>query len=222
MQGRGRDRCGTSHNKFIKHYCKSCTTCSQAKPWWHKLYGLLKQLLVPKQPWNSISIDFIEQLPPSSGYTSVLVVVDLLSKQGIFIVTHNTITSRDLALLFVIHVSSMHGILAHVTCDQGSEFILCFFQSLGTALDMKLHFTSGYHLEGDGQTECSNHTLEQYILVYCNYQQDNWFGLLPLMEFAYNNASSTTMMVTLFYANKGYHPNLTIHLELDLPSSWAK
>ena len=26
------------------------------------------------------------------------------------------------------------------------------------ALDMKLHFTSGYHPEGDGQTECTNQT----------------------------------------------------------------
>jgi len=63
-------------------------------------------------------------------------------------------------------------------------------------LDMKLHFTSGYHLEGDGQTEHTNQTLEQYIRVYCNYQQDNWSGLLPLAEFAYNNTLSATMGVT--------------------------
>ena len=127
-----------------------------------------------------ISIDFIEQLPLSSGYTSILVVVDRLSKQGIFIATHDTITSSDLAWLFVIHVFSKHGVPAHVTCDRGSEFVSRFFRSLGTALDMKLHFTSGYHPEGDGQTECTNQTLEQYIWVFCNYQQDNWFDLLPL------------------------------------------
>ena len=57
----------------------------------------------------------------------MLVVIDCLSKQGIFIATHDTITSSDLALLFVIHVFSKHGILAHVTCDRGSEFILHFF-----------------------------------------------------------------------------------------------
>ena len=77
---------------------------------------------------------------------------------------------------------------------------------------MKLHFTSGYHPEGDGQTERTNQTLEQYIRVYCNYQQDNWFDLLPLAEFAYNMPSATTG-ITLFYANKGYHPNITVHPE---------
>ena len=90
------------------------------------------------------------------------------------------------------------------------------------ASDMKLHFTSGYHPDGDGQTKCTNQTLEQYIRVYCNYQQDNWFGLLPLAEFAYNNAPSATTTVTPFYANKGYHPNLTIHPEQELASSRAK
>ena len=71
---------------------------------------------------------------------------------------------------------------------------------------MKLHFTSGYYPEGDSQTECTNQTLEQYIRVYCNYQQDNWFMLLPLTEFTYNNTPSVTTTVTPFYANKGYHP----------------
>ena len=40
---------------------------------------------------------------------------------------------------------------------------------------MQLHFTSGYHPEGDdGQTKWTNQTLEQYLQVYSNYQQDNW------------------------------------------------
>ena len=90
------------------------------------------------------------------------------------------------------------------------------------ALDMKLCFTSGYHPEGDGQTEHTNQTLEQYICVYCNCQQDNWSQLLPLREFAYNNAPSATTKVTPFYTNKGYHLNLTVHLEWDLASARAQ
>ena len=65
---------------------------------------------------------------------------------------------------------------------------------------MKLHFTSGYHPEGDGQTECTNQTLEQYLQVYGNYQQDNWFGLLSHAEFTYNNVPSATSSIIPFYA----------------------
>jgi len=81
-----------------------------------------------------------------------------------------------------------------------------------------LHFTSGYHPEGDGQTKCMNQTLEQYLCVYCNYQQDNWSELLPLIEFAYNNTPSATTGVSPFFANKEYHPNITVHPEHDIAS----
>jgi len=87
---------------------------------------------------------------------------------------------------------------------------------------MRLHFTSGYHPEGDGQTERTNQTLEQYLRVYCNYQQDNWSKLLPLAEFAYNNALSATTGVSPFFANKGYHLNITVHPECDIASSRAR
>ena len=87
---------------------------------------------------------------------------------------------------------------------------------------MTLHFTSGYHPEGDGQTEWTNQTLEQYLQIFCNYQQDNWCSLLPLAEFAYNNTPSSTTGISLFFANKGYYPNLTIHPEHNLASTHAK
>ena len=86
----------------------------------------------------------------------------------------------------------------------------------------KLHFTFGYHLEGDGQTEHVNQTLEQYLQIYCNYQQDNWSSLLPLAEFTYNNAPNVTTGVSPFFTNKGYDPAITIHLEYNLVSSKAQ
>ena len=87
---------------------------------------------------------------------------------------------------------------------------------------MWLHFTSGYHPEDNGQTEHTNQTLKQYLCVYCNYQQDNWSELLPLAEFAYNNAPSATTGVSPFFTNKGYHPNITVHPKCDIASSRAR
>ena len=126
-----------------------------------------------------------------------------------------------LAKLFILHVFSDHGVPSYITSDCGMEFVSAFFCSLGKVLDMKLHFTSGYHPEGDGQTECANQTLKQYLWVYCNYQQSNWSDLLPIVEFAYNNAPDATTGLSPFYANKGYHPNLSIHPKWDVASTWA-
>ena len=65
---------------MVKDYVQSCMTCAWSKAPHHHPYRLLKQLPIPEKPWNSISMDFIEQLPSSSGFTAILVVVDQLSK----------------------------------------------------------------------------------------------------------------------------------------------
>ena len=63
----------------------------------YRPYRLLKQLPIPERLWNSISMDFIEKLPMSDGSDTILVIVDRLTKQSIFIPTIDTITSPMLA-----------------------------------------------------------------------------------------------------------------------------
>src|SRR5260370_21169988 len=87
---------------------------------------------------------------------------------------------------------------------------------------MELHFMSGYHPEGDGQMEHLNQVLEQYLQAYTNYQQDNWSSLLPLAEFAYNNAMNKTTGVSPFFTNKGYHPSLMVELNVQVSSIGAQ
>src|ERR1700677_2380909 len=87
---------------------------------------------------------------------------------------------------------------------------------------MELHFMLGHHPEGDGQTEHINQVLEQYLRAYTNYQQDDWSTLLPLAEFAYNNADNESTGVSPFFANKGYHPALSANPDLPVPSAEAQ
>jgi len=67
----------------------------------------------------------------------------------------------------------------------------------------------------------TNQIPEQYLHIYCNYQQNNWLDLLLLVEFVYNNTLSTTTRISLFFANKKYHPSISIHLEQDIASSYT-
>ena len=156
--------------EFVSDYVWSCNICGRNKVRYYKPYGLLKQLPIPPRPWESISMDFIEQLPSSEGYTDILVVVDQLTKQALFIPTIRSLDATMLAELFIKHIFSKHGVPSHVTSDQGTEFVSKFFRSLANALDMRLHFTSGYHPEADGQTEHTNQILKQFLRIYCNYQ----------------------------------------------------
>jgi len=100
----------------------------------------------------------------------ILVVVDRLTKQVLFILTIRSLDATMLAELFTKHIFSKHSIPSYVTSNQGTEFVSKFFRSLANALDMRLHFTSGYYPEADSQTECTNQTLKQFLRIYCNYQ----------------------------------------------------
>ena len=124
---------------------------------------------------------FIEQLPLSSGFTSILVVIDRLSKEAVFIPTTDNATAIDVADAFVTYVFAKHGIPLHVSSDRGLEFTSHFFRSLSALLHMRLHFISGHHPSAKGQVNRVNSTLEPYLRTYCNC--NNWPKLLPLAEF---------------------------------------
>jgi hypothetical protein len=89
-----------------------------------------------------------------------------------------------------------------------------FGEEISQAIDLDIQFPTG-----DGQTEQTNQTLEQYLCIYCNYQQDNWSHLLPLTKFAFNNSPSTITGISPFFANKGYYLNLSIHMDCELIST---
>jgi len=217
-----RDYIWPSMRSDCKKFVEQCVLCSRNKSTRHRPYGLLQPLPIPERPWHSISMDFIEQLPASNGYTAILVVIDRLSKEGTFIPTTDTVTASEVADAFVTHVFSKHGIPLHVSSDRGSEFMSHFFRSLGSLLRMRLHFTSRHHPSANGQVERVNSTLEQYLRIYCNYGQDNWSKLLPLAEFAYNNAPHATTGVSPFFATRGYDLLIAVFPDAEVTDLRAK
>jgi len=83
-------------------------------------------------------------------------------------------------------------------------------QEVLKALKIQQKLSSAYHPQIDGQTECTNAILEQYLQYYVDYQQSDWSTLLPLVEFAYNNTSWSSTQAMPFFANMGYHPHFSV------------
>ena len=114
-------------------------------------------------------MDFIEGLPLSDGYDTILVIVCRLSKMALFITTHRDIDAEDLAMLFLVHVFSKHGTPLDIISNCGKHFISRFWRSLCQLLGIKVNLSTAYHPETDGQTEWVNQILEQYLRVFINY-----------------------------------------------------
>lgn len=198
--------------QFVKMFVTTCDTCQRNKSPRHKPYGLLQSLPIPETPWSSISMDFITQLPPSNGFTSILVFVDRLTKMAHFVPTHDEVDANETMTLFLEHVVRAHGLPDDIVSDRGTTFTAQFTQAFMSALQVKQNLSTAFHPQTDGQTERTNATLEQYLRCFLNYQQDNWAQLLPLAEFAYNNTVHTSTNQTPFFALHGYHPRFSIHV----------
>ena len=196
--------------KDTSRYVRNCQVCSRSKTTTHGRHGELKPLRVPARPWADISMDFVVGLPPSEGYDSIWVVVDRLTKQRHLVPCHSTIGAEGLADLFIQHVWRLHGLPTSIVSDRGPQFASRFWGHLCARLGIARLLSTSFHPETDGQTERTNHTMEQYLRAYINYQQDNWVQYLALAEFAANNQESATTHCSPFFANYGYHPRISL------------
>ncbi|MBW0504861.1 hypothetical protein O181_044576 [Austropuccinia psidii MF-1] len=206
-------------NEMIKDYVSSCQQCSRKKNIHHKKFGLLKPLQIPSGLWNSLSMDFITKSPLSSNVDSILVVLYRFPKLEIFVTTYSTITSLDLARIFLSHVFSKNGLPISIFSDRGSLFVSSFWTQLCQQLKISRDLSTAFHPETEGQKERLNHILEQYLWMYVSYHQDEWHTWLPLAEFSYNNAEHSSTNQSPFFTIYERNPSFeSIHISPDLPS----
>jgi hypothetical protein len=65
-------------------FIKQRAVCQQAKAERIHTLGLLQLWPIPQGAWQDLTMDFIEGLPKSKGYNSILVMVDRFSKYAHF------------------------------------------------------------------------------------------------------------------------------------------
>jgi hypothetical protein len=140
----------------------------------HQPYGLLRPLPIPNRPWQSISLDFITDLPVSNSFETILIVVDHFTKMTHFLLCTKDISSEGIADLLLREVFRHHGLPDNMISDRGPQFVCKFWQHLLSLFKVSWNLSSSYHPQTDGQTERTNQTLEQYLRCFINYQQDDW------------------------------------------------
>jgi hypothetical protein len=155
-------------------------------------------------------MDFIVELPLSNGFDAIYVCVDRFTKMAHFCPTTIQVTAEETAHLYLRHVFKHHGLPTDIVSNRGPQFTSRLMSTLLNLCNVKSNKSTAFHSQSDGQTERVNQVLEQYLRIFCDYQQDNWYQLLPLAGFAYNNAQHSATQVSPFFANYRYNPRCTI------------
>jgi len=123
----------------------------------------------------------------SSRHDAVMTVVDSVLKRIYFIPMHMMVTAEGAARLFLHQVWKLYGLLKCVILDRGPQFVARFTKELYCLLGIKLVSSTAWNPQTNRQMECVNQELDQYLQLFVNERQDNWYDLLSIVEFQHNN-----------------------------------
>lgn len=190
----------------VEDFIKQCPTCQRAKGERVHPAGLLQPLPVPQGAWQDITMDFIEKLPKSEGYDTILVVVDRFSKYAHFLALKHPFTASQVAQILLDQVVKLHGLPKSIVSDRDKIFTSHFWTQLFKLMGTKLSLSTAYHPQSDGQSERVNQCLEMYLRCAVHAQPQKWKAWLPLAEFWYNTAHHSSLGCSPFKVLYGYDP----------------
>jgi hypothetical protein len=96
-------------SRYIGKYVSTCDMCLCTKASRQPPVRELNPLPVPDAPWDTISINFIVELPESKGKDAAMVVVDSVTKHAHFVDTVTMLSAAGTAGLYVQHIWKHHG-----------------------------------------------------------------------------------------------------------------
>jgi hypothetical protein len=201
--------------KRVHGYISMCDSCNRNKPINHQPYGKMQLPETPDAPWKSITVDFIQGLPESKDpitglrYTEAIVIVDRLTKYVIIRPVPKDMTAEQCAILMLREVFSWTGLPTKIISDRDKLFRSKYWQTITKACGIEHSLSTANHQQTDGPTERMIQFIEQHLRHYLDWNQDNWVELLPLAQFALNNAKNTSTGEVPHFANLGRYPRMS-------------
>jgi transposase InsO family protein len=212
----------------VQQYVQTCACCQRNKPLNDKPLGVLHPLPIPRDKWESVSMDFITQLPQTNGttrYDAIVVFVCSLTKMVRIAPTTSDVTAEGTALLLLDNVWRHHGVPQTLITDRGSVFTSHLFAEFMRLMGTKHNKTTAYHPQSDGQTERANQTLETMLRHYVGGRaHGDWDTCLTAAEFAINNSFTPSIGTTPFLLNYGRELRLPVTVspsQAPKPQEWA-
>ena len=181
--------------EFVSRYL----TCQQIKAKHQRPGGLLQPLPIPEWKWEHITMDFVVGLPKSlQGYDFVWVIIDQVTKLAHFLRVKVNYPLNKLAQLYIQEIVRLHGVSTSIVSNRDPKFTSHFWESLQAAMGTKLTFSTTYHPQTDGQSECSIQTFKDMLRACVLDLGGRWDSHLPLIEFAYNNKYHSSIEMAHF------------------------
>jgi hypothetical protein len=190
----------------VREYVKGCSLCQCNKSVHLHPAGLLQPLPVPAGIWSDISMDFVEGFPKVGGKLVILIMVDRFSKMAHFLPLGHPYTTASVAKAFFDGIVRLHGLACSIVSDRDTVFTSAFWTELFRLAGVKLHMSSAFHPQSDGQSEVVNRVIIMYLRCLAGHRPRTWLQWLPWDEFCYNTSYHTTLKCSPFRVVYGREP----------------
>lgn len=161
--------------KDINLWCKQCISCQTSKVHQH-VHTTPQQMHVPPTPFSHIHVDLVGPLPPSSGFTYLLTIIDRTTRWPEAIPLAST-TAPDCAAAIIHHWVARHGVPSHITTDRGPQFTSALWTHICFLLNISPHKTTAYHPQANGLVERFHRKLKAALRARAAHA--DWFHHLP-------------------------------------------
>ncbi|TYG95161.1 hypothetical protein ES288_A11G246300v1 [Gossypium darwinii] len=146
-------------------------------------------------------MDFVSGLPLSpSKKNEIWVVVDRLTKSAHFIPVHTDYSLDKLAELYISQIVKLHRVPISIVSNRDPRFTSRFWKKLQDALGTKLHFSTTFYPQTDGQSKWIIQILEDMLRCCILEFEGTWERYVPLIEFAYNNNFQSSIKIAPYEA----------------------
>jgi hypothetical protein len=192
--------------RLVQDFVRACSICQRCKTEHLHPAGLLLPLPLPTGVWTDIGLDFIEALPRVRGKSVILTVVDRFSKYCHFIALAHPYSAESVAQAFFTEIVRLHGMPQSIVSDRDPVFTSTFWRELMRLMGAKLHMTTAFHPQSDGQSEAANKVISMYLRCYTGDRPRDWLRWLPWAEYTYNTAYQSSLRDTPFRVVYGRDP----------------
>jgi hypothetical protein len=196
----------------VKRYIRNCHICKRFKTTRDKYSELLNSLSISDRSWMNIIMNFVTELSKSKNFNAILMIVDRLTKMHhyVFCVAEkDETTAEKTARLLINYVWKLHELSNIIISDRDSQFVSLVWKTICKILRIDVKLSIAFHFETDEQSEIANQEMKRYLRSYCNYQQNDWFQWLLMIEFASNVATSTSTELFVFMINYEFESRMS-------------
>ena len=133
---------------IVEKYIRNCDSCQRSKAPRDKINDLLISLLVPKQRWRDIAMNFIVDLLSTKKYNVICIIIDHLIKKRHYVFCwsgEQDLSAEKVVFIMIWNVFRLHELSDTIVSDKDFQFISMIWKHMCARLRIKTNMSTAFH-----------------------------------------------------------------------------